>query len=358
MKQQTLDSSESAVNSDKPDKRASRRVVAIAVLVILAIASVVANLALGQYSLSTGEVWRQLIAGPDSTQGVENGVLWNIRLPRLLLGLLVGAALAVAGTVLQGLLGNPLAEPGVVGVTSGAGVGAAAAIVFGWTFIGTATVPLMAFIMGVITTLLVYRLSRSNGQVHVLTLILTGIAVNAVAGAAISFLIYLAPTSSREEIIFWQMGSLNGAKWEHVGTIAVPILLCIAAAIAISAWLDVLALGEKAARHAGIPMGLLRPAVIGLSTALAAAAVSFAGIIGFVGLIVPHILRQLLGPSNRWLVPLSAIGGAVLVTAADLVARTLIAYSELPIGIFTALVGGPTFFILLRRNLARSGGIH
>ncbi len=329
-------------------------------LIILAVAlvvSVLCNLSLGQFGISVGEVWTEVFRGVDADGGLANGVIWNIRLPRLALGLLVGAALAVAGTVLQGLLGNPLAEPGVIGVTSGAGVGAAAAIVFGWGFLGLATVPFAAFVAGVITALAVYRLSRIAGKVHVLTLILTGIAINAVAGAAMSFLVYLAPTSSREEIIFWQMGSLNGAQWSQVASIAVPTVVCIAIAIGIAKQLDVLALGEAAARHAGVPVHTLRPLIICLATALAAAAVSFAGIIGFVGLIVPHILRQAIGPSNRWLVPLSAIGGAVLVTVADLAARNLIAYSELPIGIFTALVGGPTFLMLLRRNIIRQAGV-
>lgn len=335
------------------------RVTVIAVLVLTLAGSMFANIALGQYALNVSDVWREIMAGPGAepaTRGdAANSVVWNIRLPRLTLGLLVGAALAVSGTILQGLLGNPLAEPGVIGVTSGAGVGAATAIVFNITFLGTATVPLFAFIAAIATAAIVYHLSRVQGEVRVLSLILTGIAVNAVAGAAISFFVYLAPTTSREEIIFWQMGSLNGAKWEQVATVAAPILLCIAASVAIASWLDVIALGERAARYAGIRIALLRPLVIGLSTALCAAAVSFAGIIGFVGLIVPHILRQVLGPSNKWLVPLSALGGAILVTVADLVARVLIAYSELPIGIFTALVGGPTFFILLRRNLRRGG---
>lgn len=339
--------------------RRRARILVVVVLVAALVGSMITNISLGQYTIGLADVWREIIAGPatsaDGSPNVANGVIWNIRLPRLALGLLVGAALAVAGTVLQGLLGNPLAEPGVVGVTAGAGVGAAAAIVFGFSFLGTATVPFFAFLAGIITTWLVYKLATIGGQVRVLTLILTGIAVNAVAGAAIGFLIFLAPTNAREEIIFWQMGSLNGAKWSQVATIAIPIIVCIALAVAIAHWLDVLSLGERAARHAGIPVNLLRPLVVGVSTALAAAAVSFAGIIGFVGLIVPHILRQALGPTNRWLVPLSAIGGAVLVSAADLIARILIAYSELPIGIFTALVGGPVFFLLLRRNLIRTG---
>ncbi|WKD60467.1 Hemin transport system permease protein HmuU [Corynebacterium ciconiae DSM 44920] len=321
--------------------------------------SVIANIALGQYGISPQRILESLAAGPFDAAGADatHSVVWNVRMPRVALGLLVGAALGVAGSLLQGLLGNPLAEPGVIGVTSGCAVGAAVAIVFNLVFVSTATVPVLAFISGIATAALVYMLSSVRGSVKVVTLILTGIAVNAVAGAAISFLVYLAPTTSREQIIFWQMGSLNGAQWPHVVTVLIPITVCVIIAIRISPSLDLLALGERAAAHAGANMKLLRPAVIALSTALCAAAVSFAGIISFVGLIVPHILRQGIGPSNRWLVPLSAVGGATLVTGADLVARILISYSELPIGIFTALVGGPMFFMLLRRNLLKRGHI-
>ncbi|MBV7281959.1 MULTISPECIES: iron ABC transporter permease [Corynebacterium] len=329
----------------------------IAALIGACLLSIIANIALGQYGIAPQRTIESLFAGPYGDTGVDatHSVIWNVRMPRVVLGLLVGAALGVAGALLQGLLGNPLAEPGVIGVTSGCAVGAAVAIVFNLVFVSTATVPVLAFISGIATAALVYLLSSIRGSVKVVTLILTGIAVNAVAGAAISFLVFLAPTTSREQIIFWQMGSLNGAQWPHVVTVLIPIAVCIALAIRISPSLDLLALGERAAAHAGANMKVLRPGVIALSTALCAAAVSFAGIISFVGLIVPHILRQGIGPSNRWLVPLSAIGGATLVTGADLVARILIPYSELPIGIFTALVGGPMFFVLLRRNLLKRG---
>ncbi|AHW64454.1 FecCD family ABC transporter permease [Corynebacterium glyciniphilum] len=347
---------------DTLTRRRATRLTTLVVLVVLLFTAVGVNLVLGQFTLSPAEVWSALTHGPGLGDTESTGeaaraanVLWQIRLPRIMLCLLVGAALAVAGTLLQGLFGNPLAEPSVIGVTSGAGVGAAAAIVLNITVLGTATVPVLAFLAGVLTTVAVYRLASINGEVRVLTLILTGIAVNAVAGAAISFLVFLAPTSSREQVIFWQMGSLNGAQWNQVAIVALPVVLCLLGSVAIAGRLDVLSLGERAAGHAGVNVAVMRVAIIGLSTALAALAVSFAGIIGFVGLIVPHILRQLTGPANRWLVPLSALGGAVLLLLADLASRTLIAFADLPIGIFTALVGGPTFFILLRRMLKKGG---
>lgn len=348
--------------TDTLTRRRTTRLATLAVLVILLVTAVGVNLVLGQFTLSPAEVWSALVHGPGRDDAETAGeaaraanVLWQIRLPRIMLCLLVGAALAVAGTLLQGLFGNPLAEPSVIGVTSGAGVGAAAAIVLNITVLGAATVPVLAFLAGVLTTVAVYRLASINGEVRVLTLILTGIAVNAVAGAAISFLVFLAPTSSREQVIFWQMGSLNGAQWNQVAIVALPVVVCLLGSVAIAGRLDVLSLGERAAGHAGVNVAVMRVAIIGLSTALAALAVSFAGIIGFVGLIVPHILRQLTGPANRWLVPLSALGGAVLLLLADLASRTLIAFADLPIGIFTALVGGPTFFILLRRMLKKGG---
>ncbi|HIW92849.1 MAG TPA: iron ABC transporter permease [Candidatus Corynebacterium avicola] len=337
-------------------RRRTVRVATLSVLIVALVVVIGVNLVLGQFALTPSQVWDALLNRTDTpeTERAAN-VLWQIRMPRIVLCLLVGAALAVAGTLLQGLFGNPLAEPSVIGVTSGAGVGAAAAIVLNITIFGAATVPLLAFIAGVLTTFVIYRLSSINGQVKVLTLILTGIAVNAVAGAAISFLVFLAPTSSREQVIFWQMGSLNGSQWNQVGIVVVPVLVCLVAAVLIAGQLDVLSLGERAAGHAGVNVPLMRVAIVGLSTALAALAVSYAGIIGFVGLIVPHILRQVIGASNRWLVPLSAVGGAVLLLLSDLASRTLIPYADLPIGIFTALVGGPTFFVLLRHMLKKGG---
>lgn len=337
-------------------RRRVTRVTTLSVLLLALLLVVGLNLVLGQFALTPSQVWDALLNRTDTPEAERAAnVLWQIRMPRIVLCLLVGAALAVAGTLLQGLFGNPLAEPSVIGVTSGAGVGAACAIVLNLTVFGAATVPLLAFATGVLTTLVIYRLSSINGQVKVLTLILTGIAVNAVAGAAISFLIFLAPTSSREQVIFWQMGSLNGSQWDHVGIVVIPVVVCLVAAMLIAGQLDVLSLGERAAGHAGINVPVMRVVIVGLSTALAALAVSFAGIIGFVGLIVPHILRQVIGASNRWLVPLSAVGGAVLLLLSDLASRTMIAYADLPIGIFTALVGGPTFFVLLRRMLKKGG---
>lgn len=327
----------------------------------------------GQYLLTPGQVMRVLAAGPGGAGGdTAASIVWSVRLPRLALALLVGAALGSGGALMQGLFANPLAEPGVIGVSSGAAVGASAAIVLGVPagllaalaglgpvggaarqVLGAYAVPLAAFVTGVATTVLIYRLARVGGRTRAVALVLVGVAVNAVAGAVTSFLVYLAPTTARDQVVFWQMGSLNGAQWNQVATLVPVVALALAGAVAVAPGLDVLALGERAASQTGVDVERLRRRVVVLTAMLAAAAVSYAGIISFVGLIVPHVLRLVVGPRSRVLASLSAAGGALLVAVADLAARTLIAYTDLPIGIFTALAGGPTFFVLLRRTLAK-----
>lgn len=337
---------------DAFQKRRRNRIILFIVLVLLLFGTMVFSVVVGQYTLKASDLPRLLAIGPGQ-DSIQQSVLWNIRLPRLVLGIIVGAALGVAGALMQAVFANPLAEPSVIGVTSGAGVGAAVVIVFNWTWLGTSTVPAAAFVTAVITTVAVYQLARHDGQVHVLNLILTGIAVNAVCGAAISLLVYIAPATSREQIIFWQMGSLNGAQWKYV-TVVLPIIAVgIFIALLLGGALDILALGDKAAGHIGVNVQTVRIAAIGASTLLTAGAVAYAGLIGFVGLIIPHLLRGITGPSNKILMPASALAGAVLIGLSDVAARTLIAFADLPIGIFTAIVGGPTFFILLRRMMRR-----
>ncbi len=291
---------------------------------------------------------------PAHPQG--DATLWSIRFPRLLLAALVGAGLAVAGTVMQGVFGNPLAEPAVVGVSSGAAIGACLVIVFGFSFLGGWTAVVFAFVAGVLTTLFVYLGARSGGRTEVVTIVLTGVAVNALGGAVIALLIFLGDTQQREQIVFWQMGSLNGSRWQDVAIAAPLILLGSVACVLLARPLDLLALGERQARHLGVDVERLRIAAIILVALLTAVGVATCGIIAFVGLVVPHALRMLLGPGHRVLLPASLLGGATLLTAADLAARTAVPYAELPIGMITALVGGPFFFALLRRARRRSGG--
>lgn len=285
-----------------------------------------------------------------------DAALWTIRFPRIALAILVGAALAVAGMLMQAIFGNPLAEPSVVGVSSGAALGGAATIVFGWAFLGSWTIAVVAFATGLAATVLVYVMSRSGGRTEVVTLVLTGIAVNAVTSAGLAFLVFFGDQQAREEIVFWQLGSLNGALWSDVLVVLPVMLVGVAVALVLARRLDLLTLGERAARHLGLNVEGLRIGVIVLVALLVAVAVAFTGIIAFVGLVIPHLMRMILGPAHLPLLIASTLGGALLLLTADLVARTAVPYADLPIGMLTSLVGGPFFFWLLRRTRARSGG--
>jgi iron complex transport system permease protein len=291
---------------------------------------------------------------PGAAQG-ENA-LWYVRFPRVSLAVLVGMALGVAGAVMQGVFGNPLAEPGVVGVSAGAAVGAAAAIVTGINLVGTWTTAAAAFVAGLLTTMLVYALSRSGGRTEVVTLVLTGIAVNAAAGAVLGLLMFFTDADGVRAIAFWNLGSLAQASWPAVAVAAVCVSVGLAVSFLAARKLDLLALGERPARHLGVDVEKFRLTLIAVVALLTAGAVAFTGIISFVGLVVPHLVRMLAGPGHRIVLPASALGGAIVVVAGDLFARTLIDFQELPLGVLTAVVGGPCFFWLLRRTRARSGG--
>lgn len=331
-------------------------------LVVGVLAMVVVSAGSGQLEIPAREVVGSVLhrlgldVGPLPTHAQGESTLWQVRFPRIAMGIVVGASLATAGAVMQGVFGNPLAEPGVVGVSAGAAVAAASAIAFGINVAGNWTIPLFAFMGGLLTTLLVYVMSREAGRTEVVTLVLTGIAVNAVANAGLAFTLFVADTQAREQIIFWTLGSMNGSRWHYVALVTPLCILGIAGALALSRQLDLLSLGDRAARHVGVDVERLRIGCIVLVALLTAAAVSFSGIIGFVGLVVPHLLRMVLGPGHRALVPASAIGGALLMVSADLAARTLVPYADLPLGMLTALVGGPFFFWLLRRTRRTAGG--
>lgn len=316
----------------------------------------------GQLDVPPAEVLGSLLhrlgldVGPLPSHPQGESTLWQVRFPRVVTAALVGAALATAGALMQGVFGNPLAEPGVVGVSSGAAVGAAAVIVLGWSFAGTWSAAVAAFVAGLATTLLVYVLSRDAGRTETVTLVLTGIALNAMTSAGLAFLLFLGDQQAREEIVFWTLGSLNGSRWEHVAVVAPLTLAGLVAAFALARRLDLLALGDRAARHVGVDVERLRLTTIVVVAVLTAAAVAFCGTIAFVGLVVPHLVRLVSGPGHRLLVPASALGGALLLVLADLWARTAVTYADLPIGMLTSLVGGPFFFWLLRRARRTAGG--
>ncbi|HEY1175816.1 MAG TPA: iron ABC transporter permease [Phytomonospora sp.] len=287
---------------------------------------------------------------------VAESVLWDIRFPRVVLAVLVGASLGCAGALMQGVFGNPLADPGVIGVSSGAAVGAVGAIALGLTFFGNWTVAFCGFVTGLLTVAAVYVLSRGGGRVEVVTLILTGIAVNAFAGAAIGLLMYTADNGALTGITFWQLGSLSQATWPKVLAVLPCALIGLLVAPRYARRLDLLALGERPARHLGVDVERLRIVLILVVALLTAAAVAVAGVVGFVGLVVPHLLRMAAGPGHRFLLPGSALGGALVLVAADLVARTAAAPAELPLGVLTARLGSPFFFWLLRATRRKQGG--
>ncbi|MYU21400.1 iron ABC transporter permease [Streptomyces sp. SID8352] len=314
----------------------------------------------GAYPIPVGDVVGSLLhhagLGGGELDRVAESVLWNVRLPRIVLALLVGASLGCAGALMQGVFGNPLAEPGTIGVSTGAAVGAVAAIALGLDFLGRWTLPAMAFVAGLVTVLLVYAMARARGRTEVVTLILMGIAINAFAGALIGLFVFLADSAGVSQITFWQLGSLSQATWSKVLAVLPCAAVGLALAPAYARRLDLLSLGDRPARHLGVDVERLRIVLILVVALLTAAAVSVSGVIGFVGLVVPHLIRMAAGPGHRFLIPGSALGGALVLLGADLAARTLVAPAELPLGVLTALIGSPFFFWLLRRTRRRQGG--
>lgn len=343
----------------KPQRRGATWLLTAALLGVLLLLALL-SAGLGAYDIPLGDVLssvqHRIGLGGAALERVPESVLWNVRLPRVVLALLVGASLGCAGALMQGVFGNPLAEPGVIGISAGAAVGAVASIALGLSFLGNWTVTVCAFVSGLLTVLLVYAMSRSGGRTEVVTLILTGIAVNAFAGALIGLSIFFADNAQISQITFWQLGSLAQATWPKVLAVLPCALLGLAVAPFHARKLDLLALGERPARHLGVDVERLRVVLVLVVALLTAAAVAVAGIITFVGLLVPHLLRMANGPGHRFLVPGSALGGALVLVAGDLAARTVAAPAELPLGVLTALFGSPFFFWLLRRTRRRQGG--
>lgn len=340
-----------------PDRAASaRRLTLWLVLLLLAVAT--ASLATGAAGTSPWQALGDLAQGRALSR-VDETILWSIRLPRMLMGALVGAALAMSGAVMQGLFRNPLADPGLVGVSAGAGLGAIGAIVLGAmlpagaiALIGAHLVPLAAFAGSWITTLVLYRVSTRGGRTSVATMLLAGIALGALAGAVSGLLVYAADDQQLRDLTFWGLGSLAGATWGKLLAAAPIILLALLGAPFLARGLNALALGEAAAGHLGVPVQRVKNLAVLAVAAATGAAVAVSGGIGFVGIVVPHLLRLATGPDHRMLLPNAALLGASLLLGADMISRTIIAPAELPIGIVTAILGAPVFlWILLRRRM-------
>jgi iron complex transport system permease protein len=327
----------------------------------LLVALLLANLGIGAVKVPPAEVVAILSDRAGVHLGIDyssqhESVVWNIRLPRVLLGLLVGGALATAGASLQGVFRNPLADPGVIGVSSGAAVGAVMAIVLGFSFLGAFSLALAAFAGGLAATAVVYMAARSYGRTDVVTIVLAGIAVNATAGAVTGFFTFVADDDQLRSIVFWTLGSVGGATWSTLRAVAPLMVIGIVILPMWSRSLNMMTLGDREAAHVGVSTERVRVGVILVSALITGASVSVAGMVGFVGLVVPHIIRLVAGPDHRLLLPASALGGAAALLLADLIARTAAAPAEVPLGVMTAIAGGPFFLWLIHRTRGTSAG--
>lgn len=323
------------------------------VLGLIVAISAIYSITVGPMNISFRDSLSSLLLQSDDIAKHINLVIHEIRFPRTLLCMLVGAILALCGTVMQGLFRNPLAEPGIIGVSAGASLGAALAIVllgnlnFDARWMNAITLPLCAFLGGALTTIVVYRLGTNKFGTSVTIMLLAGVAVSAVSGAGIGYLNYVADDQMLRDLTLWSMGSFAGANWQSITLCGITLLGLYFYFTRRAMALNALLLGESEACHLGIPIQRLKRALIVLSAVGVGVTVSAAGMIGFVGLVVPHLGRMLVGPDHRNLLPVSALLGALLLTIADMFARVAAAPAELPIGIVTALVGAPFFLYLL-----------
>ena len=341
--------------ADENGDRAPRAKRLFVVLIIGVVVMSVAALGTGASGVAVVDLLLDLLHGRDVAPR-DSVVFFDIRLPRLAMGLMIGAALAVSGALMQGLFRNPLADPGLVGVGAGAGLGAVLAIVLGGllpagiaSLIGLHLVPFAAFFGGWAATMLLYAVSSRQGRTSVATMLLAGIALGALAGAATGILIYLADDRQLRDLTFWGMGSLGGASWQKIAVAGPLILPVLVLSPLLARGLNMLALGEAAALHAGVQVQRTKALTILCVAAATGAAVAIAGGIGFIGIVVPHLLRLVVGPDHRFLLPNAALLGAILLVGADIIARLVVVPAELPIGIVTAILGAPVFlFILLR----------
>ncbi|MDF2924249.1 MAG: iron transporter [Paenibacillaceae bacterium] len=326
--------------------------------------SVIVSLSLGSARLPLGDVWRIILhqiplvrewVTPDWPQAYEQIVI-KVRFSRVILAILVGASLAVAGAGFQGVLRNPLADPYTLGVASGASVGAAFIILFGLQrIIGQWTIPLVAFITGALTLFAVFRLSSHEGKTKVETLILAGVVVNAFLSAFVSLMVSLS-NQVVNEILYWLMGSLSMRGWDYSLLLLPYFAAGLLVLLANMRALNLFTLGERQAAHLGVDLERTRLVILTVSTLLTAAAISVSGVIGFVGLVVPHLIRLATGPDYRLIVPLSAVVGGIYVLWSDTLARLVLSPKEIPLGVVTALLGAPFFAYLLRKRKYRQSG--
>jgi iron complex transport system permease protein len=327
--------------------------VALGGLALLLLTAALLALGAGPSALAPGEVWAALVGGQSSDAATD--IVLRVRLPRVLLAMGVGASLAVAGVLFQALLRNPLADPFVLGVSGGAALGGILVLSLGAGLgLGYAAVPPAAFAGAVLTTLLLYAVAGARGRVSATSLLLTGVVFNAFASAAIVFLASLAGLTEGASIFLWLIGSLSATRAGVAGWVGLFLGLGLLVAVPLARGLNLLTLGEESAQQLGVEVERQKKLLLLATSLMVGAAVSAAGLIGFVGLIIPHLLRLLLGPDHRLLIPAAVLGGATFLVACDTLARTLPGGRELPVGAITAIAGGPLFLWLLRRHHARA----
>ena len=333
------------------------------------VVALVASAGIGAFSFSLSEMARHAAAGlgwiaEPQSDALGRNVFLQLRLPRVLLAALTGAVLGVSGTLMQGIFRNPIVEPGLAGTSAGAALGASLVFVFGGTTalsrpMGTLAVPVFAFIGALAATMLVYRVSTSFGKVNVFTLLLAGIAVNAVCGAGTGFLSYVARDPQARNITFWNLGTFTTADWRGVTMVAISFAVCFVIAMRHGKSLNALMLGEDEAAYLGTEPEKLVLRLIIVNTVMVAIATAMVGVIAFVGLVIPHVLRMLKSSDYTFLIPASALLGAVMMSAVDIIARLVIPPAELPVGIITAVIGAPVFlWILLRQQRLGAAGLY
>jgi len=341
------------------DHRAARARLALLTLAAILLASLIISIGVGPLAISWADSARVLLAhlGLASDQAIPahiSSIIDSIRLPRALMAILVGATLAVCGAAIQGLFRNPLADPGLIGVTGGAALAAVSVIVLGETLLlgfvelfRPYSLMLAAFGGGFVTTLLVSRIATGRFGTSIHMMLLAGIAVNVVTGAGLGIFSFIATDSQLRTLTFWTMGSLGGATWQTVLALLPVVALVLIWLPASAKSLNAMLLGESEARHLGVDVSRIKRKVIMIAALGVGGCVAVSGMIGFVGLVVPHLVRMTLGPDHRYLLPASAILGALFLLVADMFSRTLMAPAEIPIGLITAIVGGPFFIGLI-----------
>lgn len=338
----------------RPSKPASR-IASVAVLCGIGVAAAMTiSIAVGPTGISLASLPSAIQGAFDGSDRPETLVLLNLRLPRMLLGLFVGAALAIAGAIMQGLFRNPLADPGLIGVSSGAALAAVATIALGNSLAlplmqvaGVYALPVAAFAGGLATTAALVLIARRSGTLMTATLLLAGVAISALCGAATGLFAYASDDRELRDLTLWSMGSLAGANWTKVAAAAPFALILLVLVPRLTRALNGLLLGEAEAFHLGVDVEAEKRRCVLLAAMATGAAVAVAGIIGFVGIVVPHIVRLVAGPDHRFVLPLSALLGGLLVVVADVVARMAVRPAELPLGLVLAMIGAPVFLHLV-----------